>query len=135
MRLPSLAQGIKRRPATTLFHLAGDARALPWHPQQEQNRHPPIFASSGRCQTGRSPLPIFFLLPSPGLADGQGFMRGVCAEPVTLRRETMSNRTVKDASKDIVFVPLSRLKKSPKNVRKVPHTKADIKAFAASIAA
>jgi ParB family chromosome partitioning protein len=47
----------------------------------------------------------------------------------------MSNRTVKDASKDIVFVPLSRLKKSPKNVRKVPHTKADIKAFAASIAA
>jgi ParB family chromosome partitioning protein len=47
----------------------------------------------------------------------------------------MSNRTAKDAIKDIVFVPLSRLKKSPKNVRKVPHTKADIKAFAASIAA
>ncbi len=47
----------------------------------------------------------------------------------------MSNRTAKDASKDIVFVPLSRLKKSPKNVRKVPHTKADIKAFAASIGA
>jgi ParB family chromosome partitioning protein len=47
----------------------------------------------------------------------------------------MSNRLAKDASKDIVFVPLSRLKKSPKNVRKVPHTKADIKAFAASIGA
>jgi ParB family chromosome partitioning protein len=47
----------------------------------------------------------------------------------------MSNRLAKDASKDIVFVPLSRLKKSPKNVRKVPHTKADIRAFAASIAA
>ncbi len=47
----------------------------------------------------------------------------------------MSNRAVKDASKDIVFVPLSRLRKSPKNVRKVPHTTADIKAFAASIAA
>jgi ParB family chromosome partitioning protein len=47
----------------------------------------------------------------------------------------MSNRTAKDASKDIVFVPLSRLKKSPKNVRKVPHTKGDIKAFAASIGA
>jgi ParB family chromosome partitioning protein len=46
----------------------------------------------------------------------------------------MSNRLAKDASKDIVFVPLCRLKKSPKNVRKVPHTKADIKAFAASIA-
>jgi ParB family chromosome partitioning protein len=47
----------------------------------------------------------------------------------------MSNRLPKDASKDIVFVPLSRLKKSPKNVRKVPHTKADIKAMAASISA
>jgi ParB family chromosome partitioning protein len=47
----------------------------------------------------------------------------------------MSNRTAKDVSKDILFVPLDRLKKSPKNVRKVPHTKAEIKAFAASIAA
>jgi ParB family chromosome partitioning protein len=47
----------------------------------------------------------------------------------------MSNRSTKDVSKNILFVPLDRLKKSPKNVRKVPHTKADIKAFAASIAA
>ena len=47
----------------------------------------------------------------------------------------MSNRSTKDASKDILFVPLNRLKKSPKNVRKVPHTKAEIKAFAASIGA
>jgi ParB family chromosome partitioning protein len=47
----------------------------------------------------------------------------------------MSNRTAKNVSKDIVLVPLNRLKKSPKNVRKVPHTKADVKAFAASIAA
>ena len=47
----------------------------------------------------------------------------------------MSNRTTKNASKDIVFVPLNRLKKSPKNVRRVPHTKAEIRAFAASIAA
>ena len=30
---------------------------------------------------------------------------------------------------------MSKLKKSPKNVRQVPHTKADIQAFAASIAA
>ena len=34
-----------------------------------------------------------------------------------------------------MFVPLNRLKKSPKNVRKVPHTKADIQALAASIGA
>src|ERR1700744_2587574 len=47
----------------------------------------------------------------------------------------MSNRTTAVASKDIIFVPLSKLKKSPKNVRKVPHSKADIKAFAASIGA
>jgi len=48
----------------------------------------------------------------------------------------MSNRTnIAAATKNIVFVPLNRLKKSPKNVRKVPHTSADIKAFAASIAA
>jgi ParB family chromosome partitioning protein len=48
----------------------------------------------------------------------------------------MSNRTnIAAASKNILFVPLNRLKKSPKNVRKVPHTKADIQAFAACIAA
>ena len=47
----------------------------------------------------------------------------------------MSNRTTKDAGKNILFVPLNRLRKSPKNVRQVPHTKADIQAFAASIAA
>jgi ParB family transcriptional regulator, chromosome partitioning protein len=48
----------------------------------------------------------------------------------------MSDRTkIAAASKDIVFVPLNKLKKSPKNVRQVPHTKADIQAFAASIAA
>jgi hypothetical protein len=47
----------------------------------------------------------------------------------------MSNRTMKDAATNILFVPLDKLKKSPKNVRKVPHTKTEIKAFAASIAA
>jgi ParB family chromosome partitioning protein len=47
----------------------------------------------------------------------------------------MSNRTIAAASKNTVFVPLAKLQKSPKNVRKVPHTKAEIKALAASIAA
>jgi ParB family chromosome partitioning protein len=48
----------------------------------------------------------------------------------------MSDRTkIAAASKNLVFVPLNKLKKSPKNVRQVPHTKADIQAFAASIAA
>ena len=48
----------------------------------------------------------------------------------------MSDRTkVAAQAKNIVLVPLNKLKKSPKNVRKIPHGKADIKAFAASIAA
>jgi ParB family transcriptional regulator, chromosome partitioning protein len=47
----------------------------------------------------------------------------------------MSNRTKAPAAAKIIFVPLNKLKKSPKNVRKIPHTKADIAALAASIAA
>jgi ParB family chromosome partitioning protein len=34
----------------------------------------------------------------------------------------------------VLFIPLSKLKKSPKNARKTPHTEADIEALAASIA-
>ena len=47
----------------------------------------------------------------------------------------MSNRTKIDATKNLIFVPLDKLKKSPNNVRKIPHTKADIQGLAASIAA
>ncbi len=48
----------------------------------------------------------------------------------------MSNRTRAAAAKaNIVFVPLEKLKKSPRNVRKIPHTKAEIAALAASIGA
>jgi ParB family transcriptional regulator, chromosome partitioning protein len=48
----------------------------------------------------------------------------------------MSDRTkYASASKNLVLVPLDKLKKSPKNVRKIPHTKAEIAALAASIAA
>jgi ParB family transcriptional regulator, chromosome partitioning protein len=50
--------------------------------------------------------------------------------------EIMSNRSKNlSQSKSLLFVPLAKLKKSPKNVRKMPHTKADITALAASIAA
>jgi ParB family transcriptional regulator, chromosome partitioning protein len=41
----------------------------------------------------------------------------------------------KPKSGDVLFVSLNRLKKSPRNVRKTPHTKAEIEALAASIAA
>ena len=48
----------------------------------------------------------------------------------------MSNRHQQQAAaEDTLFVPLNRLKKSPRNVRKLPHGKADIAALAASIAA
>lgn len=36
---------------------------------------------------------------------------------------------------DVIDVPLNKLKKSPRNARRTPHTEADIKALAASIAA
>ncbi len=39
------------------------------------------------------------------------------------------------ASGETVFIPLNRLKKSPRNARKTPHTEAEIEAYAASIAA
>jgi len=39
------------------------------------------------------------------------------------------------ASGETVFIPLNKLKKSPRNVRKTPHTEAEIEAYAASIAA
>ncbi|WP_081431732.1 ParB/RepB/Spo0J family partition protein [Nitrobacter winogradskyi] len=39
------------------------------------------------------------------------------------------------ASGETVLIPLNKLKKSPRNVRKTPHSEADIEAYAASIAA
>lgn len=38
-------------------------------------------------------------------------------------------------SGETVFIPLDKLKKSPRNARKTPHTEAEIEAYAASIAA
>jgi ParB-like chromosome segregation protein Spo0J len=39
------------------------------------------------------------------------------------------------ASGETAFIPLNKLKKSPRNARKTPHSEADIEAYAASIAA
>jgi ParB family transcriptional regulator, chromosome partitioning protein len=47
----------------------------------------------------------------------------------------MSDRTKIADGKTLIVVPLGKLKKSPKNVRKVPHSKAEIRALAASIGA
>lgn len=43
--------------------------------------------------------------------------------------------TAVPASGETVFIPLNKLKKSPRNARKTPHTEAEIEAYAASIAA
>jgi ParB family chromosome partitioning protein len=48
----------------------------------------------------------------------------------------MTARTKSDpGSGNVIFVPLNRLKKSPKNARKTPHAETEIEALAASIAA
>lgn len=48
----------------------------------------------------------------------------------------MSNRkNIPTEASNIVMVPLGKLRKSPKNVRKMPHTNAEIEALAASISA
>src|SRR5262249_25820531 len=47
----------------------------------------------------------------------------------------MTSKNKKPKSGDVLFIPLNKLKKSPKNVRQMPHTKAEIEALAASIAA
>jgi ParB family chromosome partitioning protein len=47
----------------------------------------------------------------------------------------MASKKETPKSGDVLFIPLNKLKKSPKNVRQMPHTKAEIEALAASIAA
>ena len=58
------------------------------------------------------------------------------AEPVGATGETVSTvNAVGIASGTEVFIPLEKLKKSPRNARKTPHSQAMIEAYAASIAA
>ena len=63
-------------------------------------------------------------------------MRGLLPSRTPAKKENiMSNRKNSPAqARNLVFVPLPKLKKSPKNVRKVPHSNAEIAALAASIA-
>src|SRR6185295_16923540 len=53
------------------------------------------------------------------------------------RRSIMSAKSVETVPENgaEIFIPLSKLKKSPKNARKTPHSEAAIEAYAASIAA
>jgi ParB family chromosome partitioning protein len=45
-----------------------------------------------------------------------------------------NRKNIPAEARNLVFVTLPKLKKSPKNVRKVPHSKAEVAALAASIA-
>lgn len=55
-------------------------------------------------------------------------------EAVAVMEATPATATVA-VSGETVFIPLDKLKKSPRNARKAPHSEADIEAYAASIAA
>ena len=56
----------------------------------------------------------------------------VVAEPANAPEAETSAET---ATGREIFIPLNKLKKSPRNARKTPHSEADIEAYAASIAA
>src|ERR1700743_2868216 len=57
----------------------------------------------------RDPLRFCSCSPSPGLADGQGFMRGLCAEPLQPMERDMSDRTkIAAASRNLILVPLNK---------------------------
>ncbi|MFI0847730.1 ParB/RepB/Spo0J family partition protein [Mesorhizobium sp. IMUNJ 23232] len=61
----------------------------------------------------------------------------IAARPVPETEEAASVEVTEAvaASGETVFIPLNKLKKSPRNARKTPHTDAEIEAYAASIAA
>src|ERR1700691_769319 len=78
---------------------------------------------------------------APALANPRSRRRaGAQARELRLhpkRRFIMSAKTVEivPQSGSEIFIPLNKLKKSPKNARKTPHSEAAVEAYAASIAA
>src|SRR5262249_6600837 len=71
---------------------------------------------------------------SPVSPTGRVSARILRCKPQIKRRPDMTKKTEVKKSAEFL-VPLNRLKKSPRNVRKVPHTEAEIASLAASIAA
>jgi ParB family chromosome partitioning protein len=61
----------------------------------------------------------------------------IAARPVPETEEAVSVEVTEEvaASGETVFIPLNKLKKSPRNARKTPHTDPEVEAYAASIAA
>jgi ParB family chromosome partitioning protein len=60
---------------------------------------------------------------------------GETAAEAVAAAETVPETAAAPASGEMVFIPLNKLKRSPRNARKTPHTEAEIEAYAASIAA
>ena len=60
---------------------------------------------------------------------------GAAEEAVAAREVGPEAAAVVAAGGETVFIPLDKLKKSPRNARKTPHSEAEIEAYAASIAA
>src|SRR3981081_1930770 len=84
MRVTIVATPEGCRSATSLFGWPSwgcEASALT--PPARTKSASPDLLSLRSLQTGRSPLPIFFLLPSPGLGDGQGSCAHSAQNPVT----------------------------------------------------
>ena len=80
--------------------------------------------------------PLALAFATPSLADGQG-CGALCVHTPTQRRETMTTAVETPIIEhgSVLFIPLNRLKKSPRNARKTPHSSEAIEALAASIAA
>lgn len=80
--------------------------------------------------------PLALAFATPSLADGQG-CGALCVHTPTQRRETMTTAVDMPTADhgSVLFIPLNRLKKSPRNARKTPHSADAIEALAASIAA
>ncbi len=68
-------------------------------------------------------------------AAANGDVRSVGETEAHAAVETSAETASVAASGETVFIPLNKLKKSPRNARKTPHSEVDIEAYAASIAA
>src|SRR5216684_3519742 len=100
-------------------------------PEHSHRRNPLV-------QAGRSPSASAALaLATPVSPTGRAAGARCAVHPSPKRRMIMSAKhaeTVIESGSES-FIPLNKLKKSPKNARKTPHSEASIEAYAASIAA
>src|SRR6266852_8723497 len=92
---------------------------------------------SARPPGTKASAPAALALATPVSPTGRGAGARCALHPSPKRRMIMSAKHVETVveSGTEIFVPLNKLKKSPKNARKTPHGEATIEALAASITA